>query len=208
VTTKGGRRLGAAYELVDDCRHDVAAWLSWLQERAGPRVGLIGHSLGAVKCLYAAAHEPQLGLGAIVTISPPRLAYRAFCASADGPAFLQMFQRAAQLANAGQPAALLEVTLPLPMAITAAGYVEKYGPHERYDIARFGGSVPCPTLVTFGGQEVERNMAFHGVPDLLVEKDRHSRLGVVTIPGADHFYSQQRAQLLDCLESWLRRPVS
>ena len=31
ATTRGGRRLGAAYEIVDDCRHDVAGWLGWLR---------------------------------------------------------------------------------------------------------------------------------------------------------------------------------
>ena len=50
---QGGRRQGAAYEVVDDCRHNLAAWIDWLSERVGPRVGLIGHSLGAVKCFYA-----------------------------------------------------------------------------------------------------------------------------------------------------------
>ena len=40
VTARGGRRLGAAYEVVDDCRHDVAAWIDWLKQRVGPRIGL------------------------------------------------------------------------------------------------------------------------------------------------------------------------
>src|SRR5438093_261562 len=52
VTDRGGRRLGAAYEIVDECRHDLAAWTEWLQARggagSGARVGLVGHSLGAV----------------------------------------------------------------------------------------------------------------------------------------------------------------
>src|SRR4051812_47709352 len=26
ATPRGGRRLGAAYEVLDDCRHDLAAW--------------------------------------------------------------------------------------------------------------------------------------------------------------------------------------
>ena len=59
VTERGGRRLGAAYEVVDDCRHDVAAWLGWLRQHAGPRVGLVGHSLGAVKALYAVRAYPN-----------------------------------------------------------------------------------------------------------------------------------------------------
>src|SRR5262245_46747409 len=58
VTAQGGRRLGAAYEVVDDCRHDLAAWLDWLRQQAGPRVGLIGHSLGALKAIYTLAQEP------------------------------------------------------------------------------------------------------------------------------------------------------
>ncbi len=64
LTEQGGRRQGAAYEVVDHCRHDIAAWLTWLRERVGPRVGLLGHSMGAVKCLYAMAHEPQNAQGA------------------------------------------------------------------------------------------------------------------------------------------------
>src|SRR5262249_7680310 len=49
VTAKGGRRQGAAYEVGDECRPDLAAWLEWLRGCAGPRVGFLGHSMGAVK---------------------------------------------------------------------------------------------------------------------------------------------------------------
>ena len=75
VTAKGGRRLGAAYEVVDDCRHDLGAWIDWLKQRGCPRIGLIGHSLGAVKCLYALAQEPQLAATCVIALSPPRLSY-------------------------------------------------------------------------------------------------------------------------------------
>src|SRR5437764_3320844 len=36
VTSKGGRRLGAANEVVDECRHDLSAWVDWLKQHAGP----------------------------------------------------------------------------------------------------------------------------------------------------------------------------
>src|SRR5581483_8916205 len=75
ITQRGGRRLGAAYEIVDDCRHDIAAWVSWLVQAAGPRVGLIGHSLGAIKCLYALVNDPQPAVARLVAISPPCLSY-------------------------------------------------------------------------------------------------------------------------------------
>src|SRR5262245_14523189 len=59
ATAQGGRRQGAAYEAVDDCRHDLAAWVDWLHSHA-ERIGLVGHSLGAVKAIYALASPPAL----------------------------------------------------------------------------------------------------------------------------------------------------
>src|SRR5262245_37911304 len=60
ATPRGGRRQGAAYEVLDDCRHDLTGWAAWLRERGHPRVGLIGHSSGALRCLYAQAHDSDV----------------------------------------------------------------------------------------------------------------------------------------------------
>ncbi len=204
-TARGGRRLGAAYEVVDDCRHDLAAWLDWLRQRVGPRVGLLGHSSGAVKCLYAVAQEPQLGASRVVAISPPCLSYSRFCSGPQRSEFLATYQRAEALMQAGEPATLLDVRLPLPFLITAAGYVEKYGPDERYNFLRFLAGVPCPTLITLGALEVETNMAFRGLPE---EAARPPRVAVLTIPGADHFYTGVGDELADRVEAWLREPTA
>jgi dienelactone hydrolase len=200
-TDRGGRRQGAAYEIADECRHDLRAWLDWLRRQAGPRVGLLGHSFGAVKALYALVHEPDQACVSVVALSPPRLSYAAFCESAQAEKFLDTFHRAEALVQQGQPAALMEVTLPLPYAISAAGYVEKYGPDERYNFLRFVGQVPCPVLLTFGGQEVASNLAFQGVPEAVQGR----RLTVETVAGGDHFYSGVRAELVARVEQWLRK---
>jgi dienelactone hydrolase len=205
VTARGGRRLGAAYEIVDECRHDVAAWLDWLRQRVGPRIGLLGHSLGAVKCLYALAQETQPGAACVIGLSPPRLSYSWFCSSPQAAEFLDTYQRADALMNSGQPGALLDVKLPLPFVITAAGYVEKYGPDERYNFLRFLAGVPYPTLLTFGSLEVENNMAFRGAPEAIADLAvRHRQLRVETIAGADHFYTGVRPEVIACVEAWLR----
>jgi hypothetical protein len=97
------------------------------------------------------------------------------------------------------------VKLPLPFVITAAGYVEKYGPDERYNYLRFVGGVGCPTLITLGGAEVASNMAFHGAPEALAEAvARRPAIRVEVIPGADHFYTAARKDVADRVESWLR----
>lgn len=203
---QGGVRQGAAYEVVDHCRHDVAAWLDWLRQRVGPRVGLLGHSMGAIKCLYALAHQPQHAPVCAVAISPPRLSYSWFCSSPEGEDFLQTYRLAEQHTTNGQAGTLLEVKLPLPFLITAGGYLEKYGPEERYNYLRFVASVPCPTLVTLGSLEAANNMAFRAASQELEElATKRSNLFVETIVGADHFYNGVRAVLLSRLEAWLRQ---
>jgi alpha-beta hydrolase superfamily lysophospholipase len=204
VTVRGGRRLGAAYEIVDDCRPDLTAWVQFLGERVGPRIGLVGHSLGAVKCLYALAHEPALTAPCVVGISPPRLSYSWFCESPEGPAFLETYRQADALMQASQPAVLLDVKLPLPFVITAAGYVEKYGPDERYNYLRFLAGVRCPVLITLGELEVADNMAFRGAKDALTAlRPKAPNLNTATIPGANHFYADARPALLTELDRWL-----
>ncbi len=203
ATGRGGVRLGAAYEIVDDCRRDLAAWVDWLRQRAGQRVGLLGHSLGAVKCLYALAHQPDLA-SRVVALSPPRLSYAWFCSSPESALFLEHYQQAQRLVQEGQPLTLLEVRLPLPFVIAAAGFVEKYGPEERYNYLRFLSAVRCPVLLTLGSAEAQNNMAFRGAAEALGEL-RYGQLTVETIAGADHFYTGTRPQLLDRVESWLRR---
>ncbi len=205
ATERGGRRLGAAYEVVDDCRHDVAAWLGWLRERVGERVGLLGHSLGAVKCIYAAAHE-SLPAACLVAVSPPRLSYSWFCTSPEGAAFLETYRAAERELEAGRPAALMDVKLPLPFVITAAGYVEKYGPDERYNYLKLLPGVRCPTLLTLGEVEAASNMAFRGAhEEVAALAARFPQLTVETVPGADHFYTGVRPDLVGRVESWLEQ---
>ncbi len=201
-TSRGGRRLGAAYEVVDDCRHDLAAWIAWLKEKAGPRIGLLGHSLGAVKCLYAQAQEPDPAVVCVVAVSPPRLSYSWFLAGERAGEFRDTYQRAAALVSAGEPEALLEVRLPLPMVITAGGYVEKYGPDERYNYLRFLDRVKCTVLMTLGEVECAGNIAFRDAAQAVAQSAPAVRVEMV--PGADHFYTGVREDLLARVEGWFR----
>lgn len=204
VTAEGGKRQGAAYELVDHCRHDLRAWLDWLTEQGFRRVCLAGHSLGAVKAIYTLARHSHPAVAALVAISPPRLSYSWFTASAKGDEFLAHLTAATGHVQSGRGEALLDVKFPLPFLVTAAGYVEKYGPDESYNFLPLVDRIECPALFTFGGDEVEQNVAFSGLPEAVVQTAGASKkVRVATIAGADHFYSRHRAQLVAEIESWL-----
>ncbi|MBI3462718.1 MAG: alpha/beta fold hydrolase [Planctomycetes bacterium] len=204
VTSKGGKRQGAAYEAVDDCRHDLRAWLDWLAAQGFRRVCLAGHSLGAVKAVYSLARGSHEAGAALVAISPPRLSHSWFAASTKRDEFQGYLATAAEHVQSGRGETLLDVRFPLPFLVTAAGYLEKYGPDERYNFLPLVDRVACPALYTFGGEEVERNVAFNGLPEA-VEQAAGGRqnVRVAVVPDADHFYSRHGAKLIAEIEAWL-----
>jgi alpha/beta superfamily hydrolase len=106
--------------------------------------------------------------------------------------------------QAGNPQTLIEVRLPLPMHITAAGYCEKYGPDERYNYLNFLHAVRCPGLVLFGAKEVAGNVAFQQAPeDVARWQPKRPNLEVDVIPGGDHFYTGVRDAAWQRIEKWL-----
>jgi hypothetical protein len=119
---------------------------------------------------------------------------------------LRTYQLAEQHAAAGQATTILDVKLPMPFLSTAGGFLEKYGPDERYNYLQFLAGVGRPTLITLGDLEVADNMAFRAAPDAVRELvARRKNVEVEMIAGADHLYSSVRGVLIERLERWLRR---
>jgi pimeloyl-ACP methyl ester carboxylesterase len=190
VTSQGARRFGAAYEIVDECRLDVAAWSEFLKTEGFSRIALVGHSLGAVKAIYAAAHEPRSGFEKIAAFSPPRLAYQLFRRSGNA-AFQEAIAQAEAHVADGRPHELMQVRFPFPLVISAASYVDKYGREERYDIIRHIPKLTCPILFLYGDQELaDGGVPFAGIDRAVAAAaEPDQSLEVRIVPGADHFYN-------------------
>lgn len=206
-TRQGRRWLGAAYESVDECRLDVTAWLDLCRHRGWSRVLLLGHSLGAIKSVYSQAHSPASEVASIVAISPPRLSYVFFKNDPEGMAFFEAIRTAERYVANGEPDHLIHVRYPFPLWISAGGYVEKYGPAERYNIVRFADQLPCPTLFVYGQLELDSgSVSFAGVPEALRSAARASQiLDVAVVPSADHNYTRVTAPLALAIREWLQR---
>ena len=198
------RRLGAAYETVDDCRQDIAAWISFLASRGHERIALIGHSLGAIKSVYAQAHEEFAEVVAIVAVSPPRLSYSAFMNAPESSVFWESMSTAQRMVAEGEGEELFTARFPFPLLITAAGYIDKYGPAERYNMLQFAGRLKCPALFTYGSKELAQGgIAFAGMDEAVISLPRSGPRDVRIIEGADHFYTGVGAKLADMIEAWL-----
>jgi pimeloyl-ACP methyl ester carboxylesterase len=202
------RRFGAAYEIVDDCRADVAAWVEFLGRRGYARVVLIGHSLGAIKAVYAQAEEKLPLVRAVIAVSPPRLSYSTFMNAESSSAFWESMRTAEELVQAGRGDDLFTSKYPFPLLITAASYIDKYGPAERYNILKFAGQLICPALFVYGSKEVAQGgMPFEGMPEAIGALPGNAARSVEIIEGADHFYAGVALPLAQSVAVWLKTQI-
>tara|TARA_Y100001954_G_scaffold36058_4_gene35003 strand:- start:171 stop:1094 length:924 start_codon:yes stop_codon:yes gene_type:complete len=206
MSRMGIRRLGSAYERVEQCLEDLDAWLVWADERY-QRVILLGHSLGAIKALYYQVHRSPQSLQAlpslrqVIAISPPRLSYKAFSQGQQSAEFRQSIQNARDAMEAGAPQQLVDVTVPFPLLMTAESYLDKYGPQEKYNIEQLLDGIQLQTDFIYGGHELQfGGVAFAGldesIPELVRRMEVASQVTLQVVPEADHLYSQHTTDLL------------
>jgi pimeloyl-ACP methyl ester carboxylesterase len=168
IPARGGSvKGGATYERIADCALDVGAWVGWLEARDFARIIVVGHSMGGVKAIDSQARAPHPAVRGIVAVSPPRFAHERLSTGPLGKAFVAEFSRASQLAADGQGETLLAVTQPIPFVATAAGYLEKYGPENRYDYIPRLSRLQCPVLILIGSESIRTSAAFQGSPEAI-----------------------------------------
>jgi alpha-beta hydrolase superfamily lysophospholipase len=202
-------RGGATYETIADCRHDLVAWIVFLADRGYRRIVLVGHSMGGVKAFFAQAHDPHPSVVAIIGVSPPRFCHERLAAGTRGERFRAEFARMQESMTQGQGEALVPVTQPLPFVATPAGYLEKYGPDNRYDFVRFLPQVACPVLILIGSESAAHSSAFDGLPETLQALGPtcpHVELQVVA--GANINYANDPQAPFERVAAWLTRMKS
>lgn len=206
TSTWGGkaRSVGAALENIDDCRLDVNAWVEFLVERGAGNVLLFGHSLGAIKALYAQAYAPHPKVGSIVGLSATRLSYEKLIELPSGDLFRDTLARCEDLIEADRGNDPIQVPFPFPTWMTPRCYLDKYGPGDKFNWMSFVEQISIPTLLTFGGRELQENPAFTGMEEELQKlKQGWNSLTIETVAAADHFYTSKFSALEDQVTRWL-----
>ena len=144
ATLQGPRRLGSSLERVDDCCHDLIAWTQFLVECGFQSIAVIGHSLGGIKTVYAAVTvRPHPAVKRLIVASPPRLAHGYYLASEQQETFQSHYREAERYVAAGKADELMNIRFPLPFLVSAASFLEKYGPDEKYNFLRYLKQIAC-----------------------------------------------------------------
>ena len=192
--------FGAAFELVADCLLDLRAALDWLEEQGKVRLGLLGHSLGAVKSLYYGAHGDDARLRAVIAISPPGLGQARLERAEQGEGFRATLAQAQRLVEEGRGQEIIYAQGPVLVPFQAASFLEKFGPEDRYYAANWIERVTVPVLFLAGSEEqwiasfTEELAGMHPLP----------ASSFVLIQGADHSYADHLPEALETTLDWLR----
>ena len=200
---------GAAFESVSDCVHDLRAWVDELIRRDFSRVVLVGHSMGGVKAIFSQAHDPHSSVVAVVGISPPRFCHAEWQSSPQAAPFREHFCRATELVESGRGGELMLVQQPLPLWLTAAGFLAKYGPHDEYDFIPLLPRLTCSTLLIVGTASVASSPAFESVPEAVRQlQTSQPHLHLKLVPGANTGYSEHLAEPVRLACEWFASVAS
>ena len=196
--------MGSAVEDVSESQFDLHAWAEFLADKGCKKVLLLGHSLGAIKSLYAQAHNPHPAVAALACLSATRLSEPALMASEKGDSFRELLNKARNLVDDQKGDELLFVDFPFPTWMSAAAYARKYGSGDSLNWVRYANAINVPTLCVFGQIEMAENPAFMGMQHDLDEITAAlENFRVEIIESADHFYSARALAASEKIMEWL-----
>ena len=193
---------GNAFEVLENTMSDLGAGIDHLSERGYQRIGLLGHSMGAVRVAYYAATQNDPLVAVVVPISPVRLSYSYYMESVDAEEFGSIVAVAQRLIDQGDPESVLRVRFPIPQFFSAASYLDKHGPEEKYNLIRLAGGIRVPILTLNGSLETHtrlREMA----QDLAAASVNSPRAATLMIDQGEHSLVNRMAEASDAVLEWL-----
>ena len=197
-----GQYYGNANEILDNSRLDLKAGVDQLWERGYRRIALLGHSMGAVKVAYYAATEQDRRISTVIPVSPVRLSYTYYMESEASEEFQANMQRADEMEAEDRALDLMAVRFPIPQMFSAASYLDKHGPAERYNLVTLAPRIAVPLFVIAG--ELETHVRLRDCArDIVTAAINSPRAEYVIIPGGDHALNNNTAAASAAVLRWL-----
>ncbi|MCU0708565.1 MAG: hypothetical protein MUF23_09755 [Pirellula sp.] len=207
-STETPARLGSMYEIIEDAMLDLRAWIGWCQREGFEQIGLMAHSLGAVKCAFALAHQDLRdewkAVDRFLALSPPRLNTELLLRDpAKCEVFRQHLNEAQAFCREGKDNHVMRVRFPLPNWVSARTFADKYGSGDKYDYLTWVPKISARTLWMFGEHEVRLGSANFLDADLLLSERLPAGHLVGVIENADHSYRATREALRIAIVEWI-----
>ncbi len=202
VNRQTGVAEGNAYEILDTGRQDLRAGIDYLSGRGYRRIGILGHSMGAVKVAYYAATEADDRVAAVIPVSPVRLSCSYYLESEDAEEFRANLETADRMEAEGRALDLFYVDFPIKEMFSAAAYLDKHGPLERYNIVQHAPKIRVPMFVLSGSQETHTRLL--DVPqDMVTAAVNSPRAEYLVLEGGNHSLTNMMPEAGAAVLDWL-----
>ena len=202
VDRQTGVAEGNAYEILDTGRQDLRAGIDYLSSRGYRRIGILGHSMGAVKVAYYAATEADARVAAVIPVSPVRLSCSYYLESEDAEEFRANLETADRMEAEGRALDLFYVDFPIKEMFSAAAYLDKHGPLERYNMIQHAPKIQVPMFVLSGSLETHTRLL--DVPqDMITAAVNSPRAEYLVLEGGNHSLTNMMPEAGAAVLDWL-----
>ena len=205
------KRIGDAFEKIEDCILDIEAWISFLKLKGYKIFVLQGHSLGAVKAVYYLSDRPKNPFSALILASPPDM-LGLVRAEAEKSNFMRDLNEAKELVEKKQGNTWLKNKTWNWYYKSAQSYIDFFADGAKTDIfpiLRNGDfnkleSIKIPILVFYGGNDDAA--VFFPEKDLEIIKKhiKNPKSKTLLIGTAPHSYFKHEKQAAKNVVNWLK----
>lgn len=136
-SSKGVQNIGNTFELFEDSRFDIQAWIDYARNLGYSEIWVSAHSLGPSKLAYYVDQTPNNGLAGLIFISPSDMIGLVH-EPKELPVHQKLLAEAQALVNQGKPRQLLSGYLWGNLILSAQTYANFFGEHAKTAIFNFG----------------------------------------------------------------------
>ncbi len=194
---------GPKTTLFEENRWDEQAAVDELTRRGIAPLAIVGESLGTNRVLFYVAETRDPRVRAVVLLAGPGNAFEWNVRMFGRDRATRTLEEAERLQAAGRGKELMLVDLgPLGKALYSADHlVSLRGPQTKSDPYRNIAQIGTPVLLVYA--TADRLVELEVGRRLKAAATRSPRADLVEIAGADHSFSQHRAELASTVERWL-----
>ena len=117
---------------------------------------------------------------------------------------MDTLEAARKLVSSGQGETPIVAEVPIPSFFGAAQFVKKYGPEDRYDLAKHFPTITVPSLLVLGTSEIESMVSIRATAQAADQiAAAHPALARHVVEGADHNYTGKTDVLIEIVSGWL-----
>lgn len=207
-------RIGTAYEILEECIHDIKAWIDFLQKRGYSEVILEAESAGPLKTVFYQHQTQDERVRGMVLISP--VDHIGLQRMVTAEKYDEAINVARQMIEHGKSDELMpRIYCPLwDFSISARTYLNAFGPDTKSGIfnfhdpnARFEelSTIKCPILATYG--TIREAVVGNNVEEALSIIKRRAisskRCDTAIVRDAPHDYLGHEEELSEIIENWI-----